>query len=536
MKKNWLQNYDTVVPEFMSSEACPLGAFLDNSAKKYPNKLAIKSGDFSLTYSEFKQVVEQVAANFKKHGINKGEKIAIFLPNCAETIIAFWAIQKAGATAVMTNPLYMGPELSYQFNDSEAAMLVTNDVLWPKAKEIISETSIKKSFIVYNTDEEPNETDSSAIFPWNELLNEEAKFEPCQIDIEKDLAVLQYTGGTTGVAKGCMLSHKNLSANAIQTRDMFHVLNDGEENFVGVLPYFHIYGLTCTVTLPVLMGAEMSPLTRFTPKSLLELIEKEKVTCMASAPAIFNACLQQKDLGNYDLSSLKLVISGSAPLPVKLMEKFEDITGAVISEGYGLSEASPVTHFNPIIKQRKPGSIGLPIPSTEATIMDVDTGEKELKPMEHGELVIKGEQVMCGYYKKADQTDMVLKNGWLYTGDIAYRDEDGYFFITDRKKDLIITGGYNVYPREIEEVLYHHSGIQEVVVIGVPSETRGEIPKAFIVAKEGQEQLTKRDVVDFCRGKLANYKLPKEVEFRSSLPKSAVGKLLRRKLREEAIA
>ena len=531
--KAWLKSYDSVVAHEISGPLHALHDFLTASANDFSDNIALQSGECCLTYRDFVQLTAVVAGNFRIHGLEKQEKVAVFLPNCCETVISFWSIVRAGAVGVMTNPLYSQTELLHQFNDSGAKFVITSDQLLPKVAAVINQTRIEKVFVV-TTDGNSQfiASESACFFPWQTLLEKNQGYTCNNINAGKDLALLQYTGGTTGISKGCMLTHANLCANALQCQQMFHVLRPGQEKFVGVLPYFHIYGLTVTILLPVVLGSTMVPLTRFTPRALLSLIETDKITCMASAPSIFGACLSQKDIDSYDLSSLSLIISGSAPLPVAQMELFEQKTGARIIEGYGLSETSPVTHFNPIIKNRKPGSIGLPMPSTEVRIVDVEYGVKDLGIGEHGEIIIRGPQVMAGYYQQAGQTEMVLRDGWLYTGDIGCRDEDGYFYVTDRKKDLIISGGYNIYPREVEEVLFKHPSVKEAVVIGIKHLTRGEVPRAFVVPVDGQT-IDRNELIDFCRKNMANYKVPRDIEIRDTLPKSAIGKVLRRLLRDE---
>ncbi|PKL45588.1 MAG: long-chain fatty acid--CoA ligase [Candidatus Riflebacteria bacterium HGW-Riflebacteria-1] len=534
--KNWLKMYDAVVPHEITGEIPSLVNFIDSAATRYADLIALVDGEKRTTYREFVQQTGVIAGNLRIQGIEKQDRIAIFLPNRSETILSFWGVIRSGAIGVMTNPLYMESELVHQFNDSGARFLITSEQLWAKVAPIMGNTRLEKAFIITDTGEQLAQiVDNQRVYSWETLQQSNAGYSCSNINPREDLALLQYTGGTTGVSKGCMLTHANLAANALQSEKMFHVLQPGVETFVGVLPYFHIYGLTVTIILPVLMGGTMLPLQRFTPKALLTIIETEKVTCMASAPSIFNACLSQKDIDNYDLSTLKLIISGSAPLPVSQMELFEQKTGARIVEGYGLSETSPVTHFNPITGNRKPGSIGLPLPSTEAKIVDVEYGTREMPDGEHGEIVIRGPQVMKGYYQQPGQTDMVLRDGWIYTGDIGYRDVEGYFYVTDRKKDLIISGGYNIYPREVEEILFKYPKIKEAVVVGMQHPTRGETPKAFVVPVEG-ETIDRKDIIDFCRKNMANYKVPRDIEFRDNLPKSAVGKVLRRLLRDETRA
>ena len=453
----------------------------------------------------------------------------------------------------MTNPLYMEKELVHHFNDSQARFLITLDQLWPKINDLFSKLGLQKVFITRISDclrfplnflynlkikrdgKAPDiPFDKETILPWKSLLQKGTIFTEYIPDPGRELAVLQYTGGTTGVSKGVMLTHFNLAANIQQCLAILHEIKNSQNTVIGVLPYFHIYGLTVCVNLATAIGATVAPFPRFVPRELLQAISKIKPTIFPSAPSVFMALMQQKDIHKYDLSSIKYCISGSAPIPVEIIERFKKMTGAEIIEGYGLTEASPITHLNPLRGKKKYGSIGLPFPDTDACIVDMEVGTITLPPGKFGELVIRGPQVMKGYWNKPDETATALRNNWLYTGDIAYMDEDGYFYIVDRKKDLIISGGYNIYPREIDEVLHEHPKIKEAVTVGIPSPTRGEIVKAFIVPQPG-ENLTKAEIISFCRQKLANYKIPKQIEFRDELPKTMVGKVLRRALREQEL-
>ncbi len=535
MEKFWYKNYDKGVnPEINFSEL-PM-TFTDvikKAAGLYENHIALKDDDVKYTYKELDSITSKIAGNLRLFGIEKQDKVCVILPNCIETVLSFWSIARAGIVGVMTNPLYSETELIHQINDSDAKTIITNDFILPKVKAVLSQLPIKKVFVVKVKDSANEVIYDKVIRPWEELLVNNRGYDCDSIDPYNDLALLQYTGGTTGISKGCMLTPSNLICNAYQYEQIFMgILKYGEEKIVGVLPWFHIYGLQMAVLFPIIIGATIYPMIRFSPRSLLSLIQNEKITCMPSAPSIFSACLGQKEIDSYDLTSMKLVISGSAPLPLALIESFEKRTGATISEGYGLSEASPVTHFSPLFpKERKLGSIGLPLPSTDSKIVDVEYGVKELGVGQNGELCIRGPQVMKGYYKQPAATEEVLVDGWLHTGDIAYYDKEGYVYITDRKKDLIICGGYNVYPREVEEVLYKHPLVSEACVVGINEQIRGEAVKAFIVTKENQK-VDKKDIISFCRKNLATYKIPRDIEFLDALPKSAVGKILRRELRD----
>ncbi|MCX5895939.1 MAG: long-chain fatty acid--CoA ligase, partial [Proteobacteria bacterium] len=348
-----------------------------------------------------------------------------------------------------------------------------------------------------------------------------------------DIALLQYTGGTTGTSKGAMLSHKNIASNNCQMRHWYTMLREGEEIFISVLPFFHVYGMAATMMLPISIGATLIVFPRFVQKDILKSVEQYHVTLFPGIPAIYASINTYKDVNKFDISSITYCISGSAPLPIKVLHDFEQLTGGIIIEGYGLTEASPVTHCNPLHGSRKIGSIGMPVPDTECKIVDLETGD-EVPGGETGELCIRGPQVMQGYWQKPEETAQVLKDGWLYTGDIARMDEQGYFYIVDRKKDMIISEGFNIYPRELDEFLMQHPKIREAAVIGVPDELRGEKVIACVVLKEG-ESATQEEIIKYCRDNIAKYKLPKKVFFRQELPKSAARKVLRRVLRDEIL-
>jgi long-chain acyl-CoA synthetase len=550
----WLEHYDQDVESSLSYENISVYEILERAAKRYPDRPAMIFNNWRINYKKLKYLVELACANLKKSGVRPGDRVAIMLPNCPQTVISYWACLRLGAVVVMTNPLYMEKELLHHFNDSGAGTLITLNLLWKRIDDLRPRLHLERIFVTsmadclrfplnllytfksrreYNLPAVPYGTDG--VIPWKKLLTRTTVEPPHAVDPPKDLAALQYTGGTTGISKGVMLTHANLFSNARQCLAVLHGIAGKEESrqiILGLLPLFHIYGLTVCVNFGTLIGATLIPVPRFVPAEVLKTIHKERPTIFPCAPSIFVALLQQKNLAKYDLSSVRYCISGSAPMPVAVMEKFNELTGARIVEGFGLTEASPITHLNPLLGVSKNGSIGLPFPDTDAAIVDMEVGSIPLPPGKIGEMIVRGPQVMSGYWNRPDETASVLRNGWLYTGDIAYMDEEGYFFIVDRKKDLIITGGYNVYPREIDEVLHEHPAVKEAVCVGINHRTRGEIVKAYIVPREGHT-LTKAEILAFCREKLANYKVPKQVEFRDALPKSIVGKVLRRVIREE---
>jgi long-chain acyl-CoA synthetase len=547
----WLKAYDPDVPPTLDYEKVPLFKFLDRAAHKWPKRKAIIFKNWSITYAKLKVQSEIVAANLKAAGIRKGDRVALMLPNLPQTIIAMWGVLRAGAVGVMTNPLYMETEIVHQFNDAGVRFCITLDLLWPKLSKLRDQIPVEKFYVttigdglrfplnlLYKLQQKKSgsapkvDYDAKAVLPFKDLTKGTDRFTEAKVDAE-DTALLQYTGGTTGVAKGCILTHFNIGANVQQCHAMMHTLGKKRETFLGILPYFHIYGLTVCLVWPTSIGATLAPFPRYAPLDVLKGIDKLKPTVFPGAPSVYVSLLQQKDIDKYDLKSIEVCVSGSAPMPVEYMEQFEKRSGgASITEGYGLTEASPVTHFNPLEGVSKNGSIGLPFPDTDAKVVDMEVGGEPLPPGKRGELVIRGPQVMKGYYNRPDATADVLRNDWLYTGDIATMDEEGYFYIVDRKKDLIISGGYNIYPREIDEVLHAHPKIKEAVSVGIPHESRGEIVKAYVVTQDGEE-LSRSDVIGYCREKLANYKVPKKVEFRRDLPKTMVGKVLRRALREE---
>ncbi len=549
----WLSHYDKGVPHAPRIESKPVFDILDRAAENWPDRPAVSFQNWTISYAKLARLAGILAANLRKQGLRRGERVAVMLPNTPQTIIAYWGILKAGGTVVFTNPLYMETEIVHQFKDSGARFLITLDLLWPKIDALRPQLSIEKYFVTTIADglrfplnllyklkswrEGQNgkvPSGDDAVQPWSALMRGMSTYEIKGLIPEKELALLQYTGGTTGLPKGCMITHAGLYANVMQCVAMLPGVGAQRELFIGVLPYFHIYGLTVCLNLCTALAATQIPFPRYVPGDVLKTIHKDRPTVFPGAPSVYISLLQQKNVSSYDLSSIKYCVSGSAPMPVEWLEQFKAATGASICEGYGLSEASPVTHINPLHGAAKNGSIGLPVPGTDAKIVDMDLGGPHLGPGKVGELVVRGPQVMAGYFGKPDETADVLRNGWLYTGDLAYMDEDGYFFIVDRKKDMIISAGYNIYPREIDEILHQHPKIQEAVAVGIPCDSRGEVVKVYIVTKP-DEKLTKAEVIAFCRSKLAGYKVPRQVEFRDSLPKTMVGKVLRRALRAEEV-
>jgi long-chain acyl-CoA synthetase len=571
MEKPWLKNYEENVPPTIAYPEIPLHQILVNTARKYPDNTATIFGnvadklgnmllDAKMTYRQLYDLTKRFAAVLQQLGVEKGDRVAIYLPNCPQFIIAYYATLMCGGIVVPCNPEYVARELQHQLNDSGTETIVCLSLMYPTVKKIRAETPLKRVIVTnikeyfpgllkflftlavekkeghYQDIHEGLPAMEAAETYWFQDLLRGAQAEPTPVEVSpKDTAVLMYTGGTTGVSKGAELTHGNMLANAMQTRYWFTVSEEGKEVLLTALPLFHSYGMTTCLNHGVLIGGAMLLIPN--PRILIHVlksISKHHPTVFTGVPAMYVSINNYQEINKFDVSSIKACISGAAGLPVEVQEKFQAITGGKLVEGYGLSEASPVTHANPIFGQNKIGTIGLPFPDTEARIMDVETGEKDLPPGEVGELVIKGPQVMRGYWKKPEETANTLRKGWLHTGDIATMDGDGYFKIVDRKKDMILgAGGYNIYPREVEDVIYQHPKILEAAVAGIPMGVeKGERVKAYIVLKPG-ETATEEEMIAFCRENMAPYKVPRFVEFRESLPKTMVGKILRRVLVEE---
>ena len=547
----WLAHYDEGVPATLSYEAEPLCALLDRAADESPRQTACLFRNYRITYSELRDQAEVMAANLRHHGLNPGDKVSIMLPNLPQTVIAFWAVLKAGCVVVMTNPLYMEKELVQHFTDAGVRFVITADLCWPKLNSLRDRLGVEKYFItsiadvlrfplnwLYRIKARRDRAvksipyDNKKILPYTTLLRGKQRLVVLVANPTETVALLQYTGGTTGEPKGVMLTHANLTLNVEQALSVLHTLRGKPHIFASLLPFFHVYGLSTCLLVPTALQAASILIPRYNPGELLHLIAKHKVTLFPGAPSIYLSLMQQKNFANYDLSSIQYCISGSAPIPATALKRFQNLTGCKIIEGYGLTESSPITHLTPTLGKQKFGSIGMPLPDTEAKIVDMEVGTLPVPQGKIGELIVRGPQVMRGYHNRPDDTASTVRNNWLYTGDIAYMDEDGYFFIVDRKKDMVIVGGYNVYPREIDDVLIEHPKIQEAVAVAVLHPTRGETLKAYVVPKPGVE-LTVAEVLGHCRKQLANYKVPRQVEFRESLPRTTTGKVLRRVLRGE---
>jgi len=550
-EKVWLKNYPAEIPHEIDIPKMPVHQFLTDAYKANPMKIAIHFMGKELTYKELYESALKFANYLQNLGVEKGDRIAVMLPNCPQAVIAYYGIMYAGGIVVQTNPLYTERELQYQMADSGAKIILGLDILYPRITKILKETQIENVIITGIKDYLP--FPKNLVYPFiqkkqygfsvkvehsgmNHLFVEIMRSAPLNeitvpFDFEEDLALLQYTGGTTGFPKGVMLTHKNLIANTMMCNAWLYKCEDGQEIVLGILPFFHVYGMTTVLILSVMKKSKMVLMPKFDVEDTLKTIDKQKPTLFPGAPTMYIGLLNHPDIGKYNLSSIKACLSGSAPLPLEVQERFEAITGGKLVEGYGLTETSPVTHANFIWDERVTGSVGIPWPNTDSVILR--SGEATpLPPGEMGEIAIKGPQVMKGYWNRPEDTAMTFADGWFLTGDLGYMDENGYFFIVDRKKDMIIAGGYNIYPREVEEILYEHDAIQECVVAGIPDPYRGETVKAYIVLKEGHSA-TEKELNDYCRKNLAAYKVPRAYEFRTELPKTAVGKILRRTLVEE---
>ena len=550
MNRPWHRFYDKHVPKSLDYPEIPVYELLDESARRHPDRtLSIFFGK-EITYGRMKELTDRFAHSLMSLGIGPGKKVAMLLPNSPAFVISYYGILKTGASAVPLNPLYTTRELEYHLSDSEAEVLITIPMFLDKVASLPEKTPLRKIVYSYIADFLPfplnlvqkmrefpsvmkaKRSSKADFYNMADMLRNPAPsdFQPVKVN-PRDMAIMIYSGGTTGIAKGIMLSHYAIVANAHMIRTWGDL--NPEERMMAVLPFFHGYGMNVTMNAPILAGMPIIMLPRFSAHQTAKTIHKYRPTVTAAVPTMLVALSSMDDIDKYDFSSLKAVWVGAAPLTKAIKENFEKKTGGRAIEGYGLTEAVTAIMANPYRGMHKVGSIGLPFPDVDAKIVSIETGE-DLPPGEKGEIVLKTPTVMLGYHKMPDKTAETIRNGWLYTGDIGYMDEDGYFYITDRKKDLIIVGGFNVFPREIDELIYKHPKVKEGITVGVPDDFLGERIKVFIVLKEG-ETATEEEFIEYFRQHLVKYKVPSEVEFRKELPKSAIGKILRRVLREEEI-
>lgn len=533
MENVWLKSYENGVPSQLEYPEITLSGMLHQTTSRFPNQNALFYLEHSWTYQELDLLVSQMANLLIGYGVKPGDRVGIQLPNSPQFVISYFGILRAGAISVPINPNFSGDELTYLIKDSGMNILITNLEMVP----VLKDHSFNHLKIIVTDIRVPFSADHDYTVAINADKLEKVLFGQPDIDPQIELtpesvANLQYTGGTTGIFKGATLTHKNLVVNAAQFRSWFkNIYEDGHGKWICVLPMFHIYAITTTMNHAILSGSTQCLLSKFDINELIRLIEKQKPNLFMGVPAMYIAIAMRDNVKNYDFSSLKACICGSAPLPPAIQQKFKELTGTEVRDAYGLSECSPVVSATPINGKNKYGSIGTPVPDTEVKIVDPDTGA-ELAYGSVGELVVKGPQVMKGYWGHPKETAMVLKNGWLHTGDLGIMDEDGYIFITDRLKDMINVGGEKVYPREIEDLLYTHPAVKEVAVIGAPHDLRGEVPEAYVVLKE-TAATSEKELRHFCVEHLSKFKVPHKIEVVDALPRSSVGKVLRRLLRDK---
>ncbi|MFQ6029884.1 MAG: long-chain fatty acid--CoA ligase [Dehalococcoidia bacterium] len=537
MNQPWLQSYQPGIPTSLEYPQVPLYRLLQDAAASYPDRTALIYYDgaegreiSTKTYRELDQESNRFAAALMALGVDPGDRVAYYLQNSPELVVGFYGIMKAGAVAVPCNVMYHAHELSYHLNDSGAKALLCEPDLYPTVQEVIEGTQVQSVIL---SDGIPQPGTSSL----PSLLDSHQPVPLPALDPARDLALLPYTGGTTGVPKGAMLTHFNLVANATQFRTWFQY-EMGQETFVACLPLFHIGGIAGVMSVPISAAATIVLFRRFYPTGILQAIQQYRATRFLGVPTMYIALLNLEESRSYDLSSIKPSRTSAAPLPKAVKEAFDRLVGhEVLIEGYGLTETSPLTHANPV-HQAQGGSIGIPLPDTDARIVDAETGGPPLPLGEVGELVLRGPQIMQGYWNKPEESADSIRDGWFYTGDLARMDERGYFYIVDRKKDVINAAGFKVWPREVEEVLYQHPMVRVAAVLGVPDSYRGETVKAVLSLKETHQfpsdDDAKQDIISFCQQQLASYKIPRIVEFQDDLPISAAGKVLRRVLRDEA--
>ncbi len=557
MDAPWTKSYEEGVPKSIAYPAWTLPELLDATARDYPDRKALtffadpKLPPSRTSYREFRDATLRFATALDQLGVRKGDRVAIMLPNCPQFAVAFFGLLRLGAIAVNTNPLYVAREMMEQFNDSGAETVVLLSTFFPRLREIRESTKLKRVILV--------DIAETLGFPWKAIVHlvqrkhgeyvdvrpesdifrlprliEKHPPSPPRVEIRRDdVALLQYTGGTTGTPKGAMLTHGNLVANTLQLAAWFARAERGKEVVMAAIPFFHVYGMTVCLIFGVHVGAEIVMVPRPRPVDVvMKAIQKTRASIFPGVPTLYTAINHHPQVKKYALGSIRLCLSGAAPLPLEVADTFERITGGKLVEGFGMTECSPVAIANPLFgTPRRAGSIGLPVPDTDARIVDLETGET-LGPGREGELAIKGPQVMPGYWNRPEETAATIRDGWLHTGDVAKMDADGFFYIVDRKKDMIAASGFKILPREVEEVLFQHPKVLEAVVAGVPDPYRGETVKAYVVPKAG-ESPTAEELIAFCKLHLAGFKVPKQVEFRTELPKSMVGKVLRRVLVEE---
>lgn len=522
--KRWSKFYpNNVNPNIDKSEMVSVYKLLEKSTEKFENRTAIVAEEEEITYKELKEKVDRLANAWKSRGLKKGDRIGIMLPNIPYYFISYYAAMKLGLIVVQINPNYIIRELLQIISDSQTEYLVIDEELSETIQHVREMNLVKEVFLTRSSDNKEKTL--------LKMINQsEVSGNENVIDIQEDIAVIQYTGGTTGKIKGAMLTHANLVANVLQSYEINgKEMKFGKETVLTATPLYHVYAMTSGMNLGIYLAATNVLVEKYTVDSALEKIKKYQPSYFPGVPRMYSDFAHHPDVEDYNLKCLKFCSSGSAPIPVELIKKFERLTGAVIAEGFGLTEASPSTHRNPPSGKRKIGSVGIPLPSTNCKIVDDDGNE--LPPESIGELIIKGPQIMKGYWKNDEETANSLRNGWLYTEDLARQDQEGYFYIVGRKKEMIITNGFNVYPQEIESILYEHPSVKEAAVIGIADPKRGEVIKVFLVLNE-DENVETDELIGHCYKNLTPYKVPKQFEVVKSLPRSNVGKVLKAKLKE----
>ncbi|WP_188582344.1 long-chain fatty acid--CoA ligase [Tistrella bauzanensis] len=546
----WLKRYPADVDWRQAFPPAPLTSLMDHAVATYGNRPAVDFLGKIMTYEQIGRLVDQAAKGLQQIGVKKGDRVGLFLPNTPYSIIYYYAALTIGATIVNFNPLYAPREIEHQVNDSGTRVMVTLDlaVVYDKAQALLGKTCLERIvvcpmagvlpfpknllFPLVKCKEIGRIEKSARIVHHKGLVRNDGRFAPVPIDPETTVAVLQYTGGTTGLPKGAMLTHANLLANARQLEAWFPAGRPGEERTMVVLPLFHVFAMTVCMNYSILAGACMIMLPRFDLDQVLDTLAKKKPSLFPGVPTMYTAIANHPKIREVDLSSINYCLSGGAPLPLEVKHIFEKLTGCTLVEGYGLTETSPVTHCNPFTGVSKEGSIGLPMPGTTIEIVDLEDGQTLMPQGERGEICIRGPQVMAGYWNKPEETAKTMSGGRLHTGDVGYLDEDGYAFIVDRIKDLIIAGGYNVYPRMVEEAIYLHDSVEECTVIGIPDEYRGQTVKAFVKLRAGAI-LTAAELTAFLKERLSPIEMPKQIEFRDALPKTLIGKLSKKELVQE---
>ena len=540
LEKVWSKHWPKDVPQSIDYPDISLGEMLKASTEKGPNSTAIFFQGNQITYEELDRFVDSFGEALQRLGIGKGDRVAIYLPNSPQFVIAYFGALRVGAIVVACSPLYKEKELVHILADSESRVLVYLDKLDPYVQSVKGKTRLEQ-LVGTSLDEFGVQTETKVKPAASSNLNmkqliesRNGKLVTTTLDPKQDVALFQYTGGTTGTPKAAMLTHRNLVVNAVQFASWLYMRDQGEVN-LSVLPFFHIYGITAALNSPVYTSSKMIliPDPRDS-NSLVEAIDRYEPTIFCGVPASYISLMNFPNIQQHKIRSIRTCISGASALPQEIQRRFEELTGGRLVEGYGLTEASPVTHVNPLDdpEKNRPGSIGIPISDTICRIVDAEDGIRDLPPFEAGELVIKGPQVMSGYWKLVEETNLALRDGWLFTGDIAIMDGDGYFRLVDRKKDMINVSGFKVWPREVEETLYEHPAIKEAAAVATADPESGERVKAFVVLNDNfRGKISDSEIIAFCNERLANYKVPKFVEIRESLPKTQVGKVLRRELK-----